>query len=449
MMKNENKNVDRRGFLKTAGAAGIAASFANMKNVFGAGRSQTVRAEPNKPSDPNAARKEQAALIVPKKDLGKTGVKVPCLGLGMMYNVVDNQLILRSSLKYGVTYWDTANNYGGGNSELGIGNFFQANPEERKNVFLVSKASGANSVAQIEERLKLSFERLKTNYIDLYDYPHGLNNPSELNDDVKKWVENAKKNNQIKYFGFSAHSNQAAALETAVKLGWIDVVMISYNYRLAQDAALQKAIDACYNAKIGIVAMKAAGSASSSSERGPGGRGGRGGRGGDQPPAASNTSPSESQKLAEKLLARGFTQIQAAIKLVMDDQRISCVNVGMDNVLNLTANVAASLDKDKLTAEEQQAFRQYAQATCSGYCAGCSKICDSALRQKSYVSDIMRYLMYYNSYGSTDMARELFAQIPSEIRSNLLQTDYSIAEAHCPQRMPISQYIAEAVEKLA
>jgi uncharacterized protein len=444
-----NKNVDRRVFLKTIGTAGIAASLANINNTFGAVQPQTTRAEPNKPADPNAAKtqQDQAALLAPKRDLGKTGVKVSNLGLGMMYNVVDNQIILRSALRYGVTYWDTANNYGGGNSEIGIGNFFQANPEERKNVFLVSKASSANSVAQIDERLKLSFERLKTNYIDLYDYPHGLSNPSELSDDVKKWVENAKKNNQIKFFGFSAHSNQAAALEAAAKLGWIDVIMFSYNYRLAQDSALQKAIDACVSAKIGLVAMKAAGRASSGSEGGAGGRGGRGGRAGGEQPAVAEAP--ESQKLTEKLLARGFTQIQAAIKLVMDDKRISCVNVGMDSVPNLTANVAASLDKDKLTAEEQQAFRQYAQATCSGYCAGCSNICDSALRQKSYVSDIMRSLMYYNSYDRADMARELFAQIPLDVRSNLLKTDYSIAEARCPQQMPIRSYIAEAIEKLA
>lgn len=438
-----NKNVDRRVFLGTVGTVGISASLANINNAFGAGQPQTTGTETNKPADPNDVKtqQEQAALLVPKRELGKTGVKVSTLGLGMMYNVVDNQIILRSALRYGVTFWDTASSYGGGNSELGIGNFFQANPEERKNVFLASKASGANSVARIDERLKQSFERLKTNYIDLYEYPHGLSNPSQLSDDVKKWAENAKKNNQIKYFGFSAHSNQAALLEAAAKLGWIDVIMFSYNYRLAQDSALQKAIDAAYQAKIGLVAMKAAGSASSARE---GGRGWRGGR--EQPAAAEST---ESQKLNEQLPARGFTQIQAAIKLVMDDQRISCVNVGMDNVPILTANVAASLDKNKLTAEEQQAFRQYALATCSGYCAGCSQICDSALQQKSYVSDIMRSLMYYNSYGREDMAREVFAQIPSDVRSNLLRIDYSTAEARCPQQIPIRNYIAEAFEKLA
>ncbi|GAJ09915.1 unnamed protein product [marine sediment metagenome] len=61
----------------------------------------------------------------------------------------------------------------------------------------------------------------------------------------------------------------------------------------------------------------------------------------------------------------------------------------------------------------------------------------------------MRYLMYYNSYGAQDRARELFAQIPRKVRSRLLSTDYSTAEAHCPQGMPIGKLMAEAVSKLA
>jgi hypothetical protein len=60
----------------------------------------------------------------------------------------------------------------------------------------------------------------------------------------------------------------------------------------------------------------------------------------------------------------------------------------------------------------------------------------------------MRYLMYYNSYGDHNRARELFAQIPRKVRNNLLRTDFSRAEARCPQHLPIGNLIAEAVGKL-
>ena len=121
----------------------------------------------------------------------------------------------------------------------------------------------------------------------------------------------------------------------------------------------------------------------------------------------------------------------------------------MNNLALLNLNVAAVLDKTRLTQEDVQALAEYARATCSGYCAGCANICDSALPDMPYVSDIMRYLMYYNSYGRQDGARGLFAQIPRSVRSKLLSIDYGPAEACCPQRLPIAGLIADAVANLA
>ena len=114
----------------------------------------------------------------------------------------------------------------------------------------------------------------------------------------------------------------------------------------------------------------------------------------------------------------------------------------------LREDVSGVMEKTKLTQADRQVFKEYAQETCSGYCAGCSNICDPILPETPYVSDIMRYLMYYNGYGDKDRARELFAQIPREVRGKLLSTDYSLAEACCPQHMPIGKLVAEAVAKL-
>jgi len=58
-------------------------------------------------------------------------------------------------------------------------------------------------------------------------------------------------------------------------------------------------------------------------------------------------------------------------------------------------------------------------------------------------------LMYYNSYGERDTARQLFAQIPEDARNKLLTIDYSLAQSRCPQHLPIGKLVAEAVSKLA
>jgi predicted aldo/keto reductase-like oxidoreductase len=121
----------------------------------------------------------------------------------------------------------------------------------------------------------------------------------------------------------------------------------------------------------------------------------------------------------------------------------------MQSVAHVTSNVAAALDKTKLTQADIRTFTEYAHKTRDSYCAGCAQICDSALPDTPCISDIMRYLMYYNSYGDRARARQLFAKIPSSVRNRLLNTDYSQAEACCPQHLPITMLVAEAVSKLA
>ncbi len=148
-------------------------------------------------------------------------------------------------------------------------------------------------------------------------------------------------------------------------------------------------------------------------------------------------------------LNKGYTREQALIKAVLEDKRITAACVRMENVTLLRSNVAAVLDKTKLTKQDRLVLNSYAQAVSTGYCTGCGYICDRALPDTPCVSDIMRYLMYYNSYGDHDKARELFAQIPAGIRSRLPAADYSLAEARCPQHLPIAKLVAEAVRKLA
>ena len=425
-MKEKQSEIDRRNFLKTIGAAGLGSVFAGCKGK--AENDQT----PSNPEAPAAAEQEKIPQV-PRRKLGKTGVEVSCLGLGTMFNLVDAQIVLRSTLKWGVKYWDTASSYAGGNSELGIGKFLSGNPQVRKELFIVSKASGARTVADVEKRLQTSLERMNTDYIDMYYAPHGASDPAQFTDELKKWVEGAKKRKLIRFFGFSTHSNMAACLAAAAKLGWIDAVMPMYNFRHMQDDELQKAIDACHKAGIAIVAMKTTGKTTIERFR-------------------LSIETEADKKLVQHFLERGFTAEQAAIKLVLQDKRISAAPVQMETVAVLTQNVAAVLDKTELTRKDEEVFREYAKATCCGYCSGCARICDSALPdvlRPGWISDIMRYLMYYNSYGDQARARELFAEIPGQVRAKLLSTDYNVVEARCPQHLPITELVAEAVSKLA
>ena len=45
--------------------------------------------------------------------------------------------------------------------------------------------------------------------------------------------------------------------------------------------------------------------------------------------------------------------------------------------------------------------------------------------------------MYHNSYGNKAIGQTVLCGNPSRVKANLLNIDYSAAEARCPQRMPI------------
>ena len=406
----EKKNlINRRSLLKSLGVAGLGSVMAKAEDIAPIVKEQQ---EDKKNENPQ----------VPRRVLGKTGESVSTLALGTMFNVIENQIMLRKCLQWGVNYWDTANGYSGGNSEIGIGLFFKKNPEKRKDVFLVTKASGANNAEEVESKLQESLKRLNTDHIDLYYGVHVLDDISQMTDELIKWSESAKKRKLIKYFGFSTHKNMADNLMAASKMQGIDAILSTYNYRLTKDQAMQDAIQACYDAGIGITAMKTQG---------------------------LKIESNEDKKLAEHFLTKGFTEGQAKIKLVLEDKRIASACVGRGNLSHLIQNIAAVLDKTELAKEDFDFFEQYAQETCNGYCTACGHICDGVLSNSPYTSEILRYMMYYNSYGEPDYAKELFAKIPAQVRNNLLNIDYSLAEKLCPQKLPIAKIISQAVEKLA
>jgi predicted aldo/keto reductase-like oxidoreductase len=407
-MKKKNAKIDRRNFLKTVGAAGLGSVLSRAD----------TQAQSN---DPNAQPKTEESPFppLPKRKLGKTGVEVPVLALGMIFDVLDRQIVLRKALEWGISYWDTADCYTGGNSELGIGKFLKANPEKRKDLFIVSKSDDMDGPG-MEKLLTRSLKRMETDYVDVY-FLHGVGEPEQLTEEVKSWVAKAKESGRIRFFGFSTHSNMPECLTAAAKAGWIDAIMTTYNFREMQDEKMDSAVETCHKAGVGLVAMKT---------------------------QAHQVKTDEDKELTEHFLKRGFTEGQAKIKAVLQDQRISSVCAARGNLAHLLENVAAVLDKTELTRADMEFLKQYAHQTCTGYCAGCSNICALAVPEAPYVRDVMRYLMYYNSYGERYEARELFAKIPQQVRDKMLSVNYRTAEARCPQQLPITKLMAEAVSKL-
>ncbi|MCU0593211.1 MAG: aldo/keto reductase [Desulfobacterales bacterium] len=399
---DSEKDFSRRDFLKTTGAAGLG-----------------LLASAAAP----AALAAQATDRVPTRPFGKTGEQVAMLSLGGMFDIPSNQLMLRQAVKWGVTYWDTANSYEGGNSELGIGKYFAKYPEDRKSIFLVTKST-AWTLKGMTEHLDLSLERMRTDHIDLF-FVHAIRSISSMNKDMQKWGETAKAQGKIRFFGFSTHSNMEECLLGAAPLGWIDGIMMTYNYRLMHTDAMRRAVDACARAGIGLTAMKT--------------------QGGGQ----VQTSNANELNLGGRFLQGGYTQGQAKLKAVWDNAQIASICAQMPTMALLSENTAAAMNKTRLSALERETLAGNARVDVAGYCAGCTRFCEPALAGAVPVGKVMRYLMYSRSYGNRDYARSRFHSIAPEARAAMARLDYAAAEERCPNGMPIGRLMREALIELA
>jgi predicted aldo/keto reductase-like oxidoreductase len=345
------------------------------------------------------------------------------LALGGIFDTLSNQLVLKQALDWGVTYWDTATSYAGGKSEEGMGAYLEKNPSARRDIFLVTKSHGGG-VEGMTKALNTSFERLKTDYVDMY-FVHGPNNTSEFTPEMKAWAEKAKADKKIRFFGFSTHSNMESCLQGAAKLGWIDGIMLKYDFRLMQTDAMKAAVDAATKAGIGLTAMKT------------------------QSREPVKTETEADLKMGGHFMQRGFTQHQAKLKAIWENPQISTICSQMPNTTVLQANIAAALDKTKLTAADQTVLREYAAATRSRHCAGCTQLCEDALCHQVPVGDVMRALMYHRNYGDHELARTVFHQLPETARRGLAGFNYAAAEQACPHGLPIAQWMREAGELFA
>ncbi len=408
--KTKDAGLSRRDFVKTVGLAGLAAAGTGVTGALAAAEA------------PAAAAK---AATVPKRPLGKTGVEVSSLCLGGMFDTINNQLLLRQALKWGVTYWDTAEAYGNGMSEEGMGRFFARNPEARKEVFLVTKlqTKGGN----LTERLDKCLKRLQTTYVDLFFVPHGLDRIGELTPKIKDWAAAMKQAGKIKFFGFSSHANMEDNLLGAAKLGYIDAVMFTYNFQVMNTPKMKEAIKAASQAGIGLVAMK--------SQAGK--------------PGAEKVASEAKTNLVDTFVKRGFTDKQARLKVIWETPEIASICSQMPNLTILSANVAAALDQTKLAAEEIGSLQRYALERRGDYCAGCGRICQEAVGGAVPVHEVMRCLMYHRYYGEPELARLTFAGLPEEVRQRLVAVDYTQAEAACPHGLAIAELMRQAAEMLA
>ncbi len=401
--RDKSGKPNRRDFFKKAAAIGLGATVGGSSfwQPHQASAQITIPKEP-----------------MPRRPFGRSGTMVSTLSLGGMFDILNNRLMLAKALDWGINYWDTAEGYGKGRSEEGIGRWFARNPDTRKQVFLVTKLStrrGGDFTPRLEESLK----RLHTDYVDLF-FVHGIRGINEMEPSLKSWGQAMKKAGKIKLFGFSTHANMEECLEGAAKLPWIDGIMFTYNYRLMHEPRMKEAVEACYQAGIGLTAMKTQGG-------GP------------------VKSDSESEiEMAGRFMQKGFSDNQAKLMAVWQDKRIASICSQMPNLTIMATNGAAAVEQTRLSKSDHVLLAKYAEETNGDYCAGCERLCSEVLAKRVPIGDVMRCLMYLHSHQDLGLARSTFETLSTETRELLTQLDFSEAERSCPRKLPIGRLMREA-----
>jgi predicted aldo/keto reductase-like oxidoreductase len=400
--RNKDGKLNRRDFFKKTAAIGIGAAVGGSSFL----RSSQASAQITIPKTP-----------VPRRPFGRSGTMVSTLSLGGMFDILNNRLALAKALDWGINYWDTAEGYGRGRSEEGIGRWFARYPHTREQVFLVTKLSTRRG-GDFTPRLEACLKRLHTNYVDLF-FVHGIRSISEMDSSHKSWAQNMKKAGKIKFFGFSTHSNMEDCLEGAAKLSWIDGIMFTYNYRLMHEPRMKAAVEACHRAGIGLTAMKTQGGG----------------------PVKSDSD--FEIKMAGRFIKKGFSDYQAKLMAVWQDERIASICSQMPNLTIMATNAAAAVEQTRLSKSDHVLLDRYARQTSRDYCAGCERLCSEVLPERVPIGDIMRCLMYYRSYQDYGLARSTFESLPARTRQLLTQLDFSEAEMSCPRKLPIGKLMRE------
>jgi predicted aldo/keto reductase-like oxidoreductase len=390
-MSEKKDGLTRRDLLKAGTAASAAALLA--------------------PRDLLAA--DDKTPQVPKKVLGKTKKQIPILLFGCAMDLDERfDPKLAEAMRYGVNYYDTADCYSGGTSETAVGNFL-ARTKSRDKAWITSK-SDEHDPDGFEEVVNTSLKKLQTNRIDLY-YLHAVKRKDVFTPELAKRVEKLKKEGKILHFGFSCHAgNVVELMNQAAGLPWIESIMFRYNFRRYGDAELNKAIDACAKADIGLIAMKTQG---------------------------SEAHPS---KVASFQGSGKWTKHQAVLKAAWEDPRIAACVSHMDSFEKLRQNIAAALDKSKLGALDREELHRYAQATRAYACEGCDHICNAAVEGDAQIGDTMRFLMYHDVYGEQDKAKMLFkTQLPVTAQK-IDRMDFAGASRACPHGVDVAAHMRRA-----
>ncbi len=309
--------MDRREFLKDAGAASLLSCF---------------------PASLSAIQRQKPARGLEKRSLGKTGERLSMIGFGgiVVMNATTEQAAQRvkEAIDAGVNYFDVAPSYGNAEDMLG-----PALEPFRKGIFLACKTQQRTKDGASAE-LERSLRKMRTDHFDLYQH-HAVTK----REDVQKILGPAgameafvaaRNAGKVRFVGFSAHSVEAAL---ALMDGFnFDTILFPINYATWNAGNFGPQVLAKAQEKqMGILALKA---------------------------LAKRPWPEGAKRTHPKCWYEPFSQPEEAgpaLRFTLSHPVTAAVPPGDENVFKMALGLAAQFKP--LTAEEAEQLKKKAMST--------------------------------------------------------------------------------------
>ncbi len=333
--------------------------------------------------------------------------------------------LLRYSWSNGVRYFDTAQSYG---SEPMIARWLKTMPEARKDLFLVTKYHAVASPRELLKNLDQRLAQLQTDYLDLiflhavgdHDITTEVKWPSSR--EFKETAEAIKKSGKAKFVGFSTHHpRRPEILEEAVKGGFVNAIMLQNNPWSAQEDAMNRALDACHKAGIGLISMKQ---------------------------VAGNVNLQEIARRLPELKEKKLTPYQALLHAIWTDERFASCCVSMRNTDQVRENADAARTFKPMTTAQIDRLRDACIAAGPTMCASCDGRCSQAAGTTAELGNLTRFLTYHEHHGYRSEARRLYSQMDPAAQ-NWTGADLEAARQACPNKLDFARLLPKADELLA
>ena len=367
----------------------------------------------------------------------KYGVEISQLGYGCMrFSRKGSQIDFEkaeaevlAAINEGVNYFDTAYVYPG--SEDCLGKILAKN-NLREKVYIATKLPQylMRSPEAINKTFNEELKRLQTTYIDYY-LMHMFTDYAEWEKlkalGIEDWIKTQKEKGTIKNIGFSYHGETEMFLKILDSYDW-DFCQIQYNYLDEHSQAGRKGLQAAAAKGVPVIIMEPL----------------RGGKLVKIPEAANKLLQESKNK---------YTPAELGLRWLWDQKEVTCVLSGMNSMEMVKENIRIASDTEagsftqedfELTESIKKIIREKEKVGCTAcrYCMPCPKGVDIPGNFYYY------NLMYIEKKSSArfEFAQNMALRKEPGFASQCIGC--GLCEKHCPQHLPIREYLKEADKNL-